>query len=59
MKIEERTYQQKCIQKCMEYFQNGVDSVLLESPVGSGKTIMGLFIVKKLNEIHGKKLSCA
>ena len=59
MKIEERPYQQKCIRKCMEFFQNGVDSVMLESPVGSGKTIMGLSIVQKLNELHGGKLSCA
>ena len=59
MKIEERPYQQKCIQKCLEYFQKGVDSVMLESPVGSGKTIMGLSIVQKLNEFHGGKLTCA
>ncbi len=43
----------------MEFFRNGVDSVMLESPVGSGKTIMGLTIVQQLNEIHGGSLSCA
>ena len=59
MKIENRPYQQKCIQKCMEHFRNGIDSVMLESPVGSGKTIMGLSIVQKLNELHGGSLSCA
>ncbi len=59
MEIEERPYQRKCIQKCLEYFRKGVDSVMLESPVGSGKTIMGLAIAQKLNELHGGKLSCA
>ena len=59
MKIEERIYQQKCIRKCLEHFQDGIDSVMLESPVGSGKTIMGLSIAQKLNELHGGKLSCA
>lgn len=59
MKIEERLYQQKCIRKCLEHFQNGIDSVMLESPVGSGKTIMGLSIAQKLDELHGGKLSCA
>ena len=59
MKIEDRPYQQKCIQKCMEHFQRGVDSVMLESPVGSGKTIMGLSVVQRLNELRGGGLSCA
>jgi len=59
MEIEERPYQQKCIRKCLEYFQKGVGSVMLESPVGSGKTIMGLSIAQQLNELHGGKLTCA
>ena len=59
MEIENRPYQQKCIRKCMEYFRNGIDSVMLESPVGSGKTIMGLSIVQELNTFQGGALSCA
>ena len=48
MEIEYREYQQRSINKALEHFKNGDKAVLLEAPVGSGKTIMGLKIVQKL-----------
>ena len=60
MVIEERPYQRDCVEAVMEHFRDGTKAVLLESPVGSGKTIMGLMIVAQLQKMSpGKKLSCA
>lgn len=60
MVIEERPYQKDCVEAVMEHFRDGTKAVLLESPVGSGKTIMGLMIVAQLQKMSpGKKLSCA
>lgn len=59
MDIEHREYQQRSIEKTLEYFNNGCKSVLLEAPTGSGKTVMGLKIVQGLMQTAGKKLSCA
>ena len=59
MEIEYREYQQRSINKALEHFRNGDKAVLLEAPVGSGKTIMGLQIVKSLMEKSSEKLSCA
>ena len=59
MIIEEREYQQNCVQAVLEHFRNGTRAVMLESPVGSGKTIMGLMILDELNRIAGRKLTCA
>lgn len=60
MIIEDRPYQKQCVDAVMEHFRNGIKAVMLESPVGSGKTIMGLMIADLLRKMsHGKKLSCA
>ena len=60
MIIEDRPYQRQCVDAVMEHFRNGVKAVMLESPVGSGKTIMGLMIADRLRKMSpGKKLSCA
>ena len=59
MEIEYRKYQQRSINKALEHFRNGDKAVLLEAPVGSGKTIMGLQIVKSLMEESAEKLTCA
>jgi len=50
MKIEYREYQQRSIEKALYHFKKGQKSVLLESPVGSGKTIMGNKIEQALLE---------
>ena len=59
MKIEYREYQQRSIEKALYHFKKGQKSVLLESPVGSGKTVMGLKIVQALLERSPEKLRCA
>ncbi len=54
--FEERHYQREAVAKVLEHFSNGKESVLLEAPVGSGKTIMGLLIVKALQAESNKRL---
>ena len=46
--FEERPYQREAVDKTLDYFDSGIESVLIESPVGSGKTVMGLMIVGEL-----------
>jgi len=46
--FEERPYQAEAVAHVLTEFENGRESVLLESPVGSGKTVMGLLIIQKL-----------
>lgn len=53
---EVRPYQTEAVAKVLEEFGNGRESVLLESPVGSGKTVMGLMIIKKLQEDSSTRL---
>lgn len=48
--FEERTYQSEAVARTLELFDSGVESVLIESPVGSGKTVMGLLIVQALQK---------
>ena len=48
--FEERPYQTEAVAQVLAEFENGRESVLLESPVGSGKTVMGLMIIQKLQE---------
>ena len=48
--FEERPYQTEAVERVLDEFGSGRESVLLESPVGSGKTVMGLLIIKKLQE---------
>jgi superfamily II DNA or RNA helicase len=50
-KIEARPYQQRIISKALDLFCSaGLRSVLVESPTGSGKTVVGLMIAKLLQE---------
>ena len=49
--LEERAYQTKAVSQALAYFSAGKESVLIESPVGSGKTIMGLLVIKALQEL--------
>jgi len=48
--FEERPYQTEAVTQTLELFASGVESVLIESPVGSGKTVMGLLIVRELQK---------
>ncbi len=54
--FEERSYQREAVAGVLNFFRNGKESVLLESPVGSGKTVMGLLAVKALQEQSNGKL---
>ena len=57
MQIERRPYQQKIVQKTLALFEAGRDSIMIEAPVGSGKTIMGLLVVQALMRERGAPLS--
>lgn len=48
--FEQRDYQAKAVDAALTHYQRGVDSVLIESPVGSGKTIMGLMTIQALQK---------
>lgn len=52
-KYERRPYQEKIVSRCLETFDRGKKSVLIVSPTGSGKTVMGLSIAKALQERTG------
>ena len=54
--FEERPYQTEAVARVLDEFGSGRESVLLESPVGSGKTVMGLLIIKRLQEQAGGRL---
>ena len=54
---ERRTYQVEAIDACVAAFsERGRTSVLLESPVGSGKTYMALETIHRLQERLGRPL---
>ena len=59
MNWQQRPYQQEAIAECVAQFDEGKKSVMLESPVGSGKTFMGLEAVRKLEERMGRRLRVA
>lgn len=48
--IEHREYQQRIITKAIEAYNTNYKSILIESPTGSGKTVVGLSICKALEE---------
>ena len=51
--MEQRGYQDRVVERTLKLFGEGFTSILIESPVGSGKTIMALRIVKALEEKLG------
>lgn len=54
---EIRQYQQEAIAACLASFaERGSSSVMLESPVGSGKTYMALEIIHALQGVMGRSL---
>lgn len=57
MGYEERAYQQEAIAACVSAMADGGrESVLLESPVGSGKTYMALEAIHRLQDRLGRRL---
>ena len=46
--FEKREYQVAAVNETLQAFNSGCNSVLIESPVGSGKTIMGLMVASEL-----------
>ena len=57
MAWEERAYQQDAVAECVAGFvRDGKSSVMLESPVGSGKTYMALETVHRMQEVLGRRL---
>ena len=46
--FEKREYQEAAVNETVQAFHSGCNSVLIESPVGSGKTIMGLMVASEL-----------
>src|SRR5262245_2779129 len=59
-KVQPRPYQERIVRKALDLFCNqGVRSVLIDSPTGSGKTLMGLMIGRALHERLGLKIGWA
>ena len=57
MAYERRNYQVEAIAECLEAFAaRKRESVLLESPVGSGKTYMALEVIHRFQEHLGRPL---
>ena len=48
--FEQRDYQAQAVDTALTHYQRGMESVLIESPVGSGKTIMGLMTIQALQK---------
>jgi superfamily II DNA or RNA helicase len=52
--VQPRPYQQRIVAKAVNLFcEQGLRSVLIDCPTGSGKTVMGLLIVRALQERLG------
>lgn len=50
--LETRDYQQNIVSKTIKAFEDGTHSVVIESAVGSGKTIMGMLIADHMQREH-------
>jgi len=51
--LQYRDYQNRVVDKTVGFFEDGNDSVLIESPTGSGKSVMGLRVAKFYEEQYG------
>jgi superfamily II DNA or RNA helicase len=57
MDVQPRPYQQRIVGKAVDLFTNRqLRSVLIDSPTGSGKTIMGLLIARVLQDRLGLRV---
>ncbi len=55
--VEPRPYQGRIVTKALDLFLNkNLRSILIESPTGSGKTVMGLLIAQGLQQVLGIKV---
>jgi superfamily II DNA or RNA helicase len=55
--LQTRPYQQRIIKRTVELFcEQGMRSILIDSPTGSGKTVMGLLIARQMQEQLGIKV---
>jgi superfamily II DNA or RNA helicase len=57
--IEPRPYQRRIAKKAIDYYSDSVRYLLIESPTGSGKTIMGLMLAKYAQERLGMTVGWA
>src|SRR5262245_24469579 len=56
-KISPRPYQQRIVGKAIDYYINqGLRSLLIESPTGSGKTVMALLISRLMQDLQGLRV---
>jgi superfamily II DNA or RNA helicase len=57
MDVHPRPYQQRIVGKAVDLFTDkGLRSILIDSPTGSGKTIMGLLIARALQQRLGTRV---
>ena len=55
--VQPRPYQQRIVGKAVDLFADaGLRSILIDSPTGSGKTVMGLLIARALQERLGVRV---
>src|SRR5262249_27490200 len=55
--VEQRPYQQRIIAKAVDFFcDKNLRSVLIDSPTGSGKTIMGLCVARQMQDLLGLRV---
>ena len=50
MSLEPRPYQQRIVGKTLQAYDRGLISTLIESPTGSGKTVMALSIAREMEK---------
>jgi superfamily II DNA or RNA helicase len=56
-RIEPRSYQSRIVSKVIDLFSNKqLRSILIESPTGSGKTVMGLMVATAMQQALGLKV---
>jgi superfamily II DNA or RNA helicase len=56
-KVSPRPYQQRIVGKALDLFlEQGMRSLLIESPTGSGKTVMALLIARALQEARDLRI---
>ena len=67
LSIEPRAYQQRIVEKAVSMFEGrwinragepdeAAESVMIESPTGSGKTVMGLAVARWMQQRHGMRI---
>jgi superfamily II DNA or RNA helicase len=57
MNLQLRDYQDRIVGKTLAFFEEGGTSLLIESPTGSGKTIMALAVLEHFENRHGWRIN--